>query len=35
MTAEGVELASLFPRLSAKQRRRILELVRTLADDED
>ena len=35
MTAEGVELASLFPRLSTKQRRRILELVRTLADDED
>ena len=35
MTAEGVELASLFPRLSAKQRRRIQELVRTLADDED
>ncbi|HRH19086.1 MAG TPA: helix-turn-helix transcriptional regulator [Brevundimonas sp.] len=35
MTTEGVELASLFPRLAAKQRRRILELVRTLADDDD
>ena len=35
MTAEGVELASLFPRMTAKQRRRILELVRTLADDSD
>lgn len=34
MTTEGVELASLFPRLASKQRRRILELVRTLADDE-
>ena len=34
MTTEGVELASLFPRLAAKQRRRILELVRTLADDD-
>lgn len=35
MTTEGVELASLFPRLAPKQRRRILELVRTLADDDD
>lgn len=35
MTSEGVELASLFPRLAGKQRRRILELVRTLADDDD
>ncbi|MBN8551558.1 MAG: helix-turn-helix transcriptional regulator [Caulobacterales bacterium] len=35
MTTEGVELASLFPRLASKQRRRILELVRTLADDDD
>ena len=35
MTPEGVELASLFPRMTAKQRRRILELVRTLADDGD
>lgn len=35
MTTEGVELASLFPRLAGKQRRRILELVRTLADDDD
>lgn len=34
LTTEGVELASLFPRLANKQRRRILELVRTLADDE-
>lgn len=35
MTAEGVELASLFPRLTGKQRRRILELVRTPAEDGD
>jgi transcriptional regulator with XRE-family HTH domain len=35
MTTEGVELASLFPRLAPKQRRRILELVRTLADDDE
>lgn len=35
MTSEGVELASLFPQLASKQRRRILELVRTLADDDD
>ena len=35
MTPEGVELASLFPRMTPKQRRRILELVRTLADDGD
>jgi len=35
MTNEGVELASLFPRLAGKQRRRILELVRTLADDDE
>lgn len=34
MTTEGVELASLFPKLAGKQRRRILELVRTLADDD-
>lgn len=34
MTTEGVELASLFPRMSPKQRRRILELVRTLTDDD-
>jgi transcriptional regulator with XRE-family HTH domain len=36
MSAEGLELASLLPRLKGKQRRRILELVRTLAEvDED
>ena len=34
MTTEGVELASLFPKLAGKQRRRILVLVRTLADDD-
>jgi len=35
MTNEGVELASLFPQMTQKQRRRILELVRTLTDDGD
>jgi transcriptional regulator with XRE-family HTH domain len=35
MTPEGVELASLLPRLNPKYRRRVLELVRTLAEDED
>ncbi len=35
MTAEGVELASLLPKLHSKYRRRVLELVRTLAGDED
>ena len=35
MTPEGIELAGLFPKLTGKQRRRILELVRTLTDDED
>ncbi len=34
MTSEGVELASLLPKLHAKYRRRVLELVRTLASDE-
>ena len=34
MTPEGIELASLFPHLTPKQRRRILELVRTLTDDD-
>ena len=34
MTPEGIELASLFPRLTPKQRRRILELVRTLTEDD-
>jgi transcriptional regulator with XRE-family HTH domain len=33
MTPEGVELASLLPRLHSKYRRRVLELVRTLAED--
>ncbi len=36
MTTEGIELAEAFPRIkNSKQRRRILELVRTLAEDED
>lgn len=35
MTPEGVELASLLPKLHSKYRRRVLELVRTLAGDED
>jgi len=35
MTGEGIELASLFPKLKPRQRRRILELVRTLADEDD
>ena len=35
MTTEGIELAESFPRIrSAKYRRRVLELVRTLAEDE-
>jgi transcriptional regulator with XRE-family HTH domain len=34
MTPEGVELASLLPKLHAKYRRRVLELVRTLAEVE-
>jgi transcriptional regulator with XRE-family HTH domain len=35
MTTEGIELAEAFPRIkNTKQRRRILELVRTLAEDE-
>jgi transcriptional regulator with XRE-family HTH domain len=35
-TSEGVELAAAFPRIkSAKLRRRVLELVRALAPDED
>jgi transcriptional regulator with XRE-family HTH domain len=32
MSPEGLELAALMPRVKAKQRRRILELVRTLAE---
>ncbi len=36
MTTEGIELAEAFPRIkNAKHRRRILELVRALAEDED
>jgi transcriptional regulator with XRE-family HTH domain len=35
MTPEGVELATLLPKLHSKYRRRVLELVRTLAGDED
>ena len=34
MTPEGVELASLLPKLAPKYRRRVLELVRTLAEDD-
>ena len=35
MTDEGLELATVFPRISrAKVRRRILELVRSMADEE-
>jgi len=35
MTAEGLELASLFPRITRqKVRRRILELVRSMAEEE-
>ena len=35
MTSEGIELAEAFPRIkSAKHRRKILDLVRTLAEDE-
>ena len=36
MTPEGLELASLFPRISRqKVRRRILELVRSMAEEEE
>ncbi|WP_411267538.1 helix-turn-helix domain-containing protein [Asticcacaulis sp. 201] len=36
MTTEGIELAEAFPRIkNAKHRRRILELVRALAEEED
>jgi hypothetical protein len=35
MTPEGLELASLFPKISrSKVRRRILDLVRSMADEE-
>ena len=35
MTPEGLELASLFPKISrGKVRRRILDLVRSMADEE-
>ena len=35
MTTEGIELAEAFPRIkNAKHRRRILDLVRALADDD-
>ena len=34
MTSEGIEIAEAFPRIkSAKFRRKVMELVRTLADD--
>ena len=34
MTTEGLEMASLFPRITrTKVRRRILELVRSMADN--
>ncbi len=36
MTTEGIELAEAFPRIkSARQRRKILDLVRTLAEDDE
>jgi len=36
MTTEGIELAEAFPRIkNPKHRRRILDLVRALAEDED
>ena len=35
MTPEGLELATLFPRISRqKVRKRILELVRSMAEEE-
>ena len=35
MTNEGVELASLFPKIKrARVRRRLLELVRTMAEED-
>jgi transcriptional regulator with XRE-family HTH domain len=35
MTTEGIELAAAFPRMkSAKHRRKVLDLVRALADDD-
>lgn len=36
MTQEGLELAAAFPKIArSRVRRRVLELVRTLADDEE
>lgn len=36
MTTEGIELAEAFPRIkNAKHRRKVLELVRALAEDDD
>jgi hypothetical protein len=35
MTSEGLELAACFPRWPPKYRRRVLELVRTLAEDDE
>lgn len=36
MTTEGIELAEAFPRIrNAKHRRRLLELVRALAEEDD
>ena len=36
MTNEGIELAEVFPRIkSAKQRRKVLDLVRAMAEDEN
>lgn len=35
MTTEGIEIAEAFPRIkNAKHRRKVMELVRTLAEDE-
>lgn len=35
LTPEGAELAQCFPRLAARQRRKILDLVRALAEPEE
>lgn len=35
MTPEGIELASLFPKLPPRYRRRVLELVRTMAEGDE
>jgi transcriptional regulator with XRE-family HTH domain len=35
MTSEGLEMAALLPKMAPKYRRRVLELVRTLAEDDE